>query len=179
MDIIQFKPDWVFRPESKLVSDSRTNATDPSIPVVIAEDDPVSRKLVVAVVEAAGFRTIVTEDGEEAMSVLRAQTRPCVAVIDWMMPGMDGQEICRRMQESDRDVYVIMLTARDDKDDTARCLDSGANDYLVKPFNQRELIARIHTGVRALTAQAVSRERVKDLEESALYNTAPKLQMPL
>ncbi len=146
---------------------------------MIAEDDPVSRKLVTAVVEMSGFRTIVAQDGEEAMSALRAQNSPCVAVIDWMMPGMDGAEICRRVRDSGKDVYFIMLTARGAKEDTVRGLEGGADDYLVKPFDRHELVARIRAGVRTLTAQADLVKRVRELEKSAPESRSLRLQMPI
>jgi len=182
MNLIQFNPDWKPSPvEAQPRARAVPPTEDKSIPVVIAEDDPVSRKLVTAVVELGGFRTTVTKDGEEAMTALRAQQSPCVAVIDWMMPGIDGAEICRRMREIGKDVYIIMLTARGAKEDMADGLEGGADDYLVKPFDRRELMARISGGVRVLKAQMALSDRVRELEleQSDLTDKPIKFQMPI
>jgi DNA-binding response OmpR family regulator len=177
-DDIQFKPTW------ELLSPFSTAALPPlppleegRIPIVIAEDDPVSRKLVTTVIEMGGYRTIVTKDGDEAMLALRAQKRPCLAVVDWMMPGMDGGEICRRMRASERSVYIIMLTARGTKKDAVEGIDYGADDYLVKPFDPEELLARIRAGLRVLTTQETLANRVQALETTA--SEVGSLRIPL
>jgi DNA-binding response OmpR family regulator len=177
-DDIQFKPTW------ELLSPFSTGALPPlppleegRIPIVIAEDDPVSRKLVTTVIEMGGYRTIVTKDGDEAMLALRAQKRPCLAVVDWMMPGMDGGEICRRMRASERSVYIIMLTARGTKKDAVEGIDYGADDYLVKPFDPEELLARIRAGLRVLTRQETLANRVQALETTA--SEVGSLRIPL
>jgi len=141
---------------------------DTAIPVVIAEDDPISRALVTNIVELGGYRTIVTEDGDEAMDALRGLETPCVAVLDWMMPGMDGAEVCRRTRESRKNVYIIMLTARASKEDTVAGLENGADDYIVKPFDRKELLARIRTGVSQLKAQVVLHAQIDQLEDAVM-----------
>lgn len=180
MNEIQFHPDWQPLPASP-TSTLRIlpPPEDETIPVVIAEDDPVSRKLVTTVVEMGGFRTIVTTDGDEAMTALRAQKRPCIAVVDWMMPGMDGAEICRRTRESERSVYIIMVTARGAKKDTVEGIDHGADDYMVKPVDADELLARIRTGLRVMTAQEALTNRVQALETTALEIGFQTLRIPL
>ena len=150
-----------------------------NMPIVIAEDDPVSRKLVTAVIKMGGYRTIVTNDGNEAMTALRAQDKPCIAVIDWMMPGMDGAEICRRMRESGRNIYIIIVTARGSKTETVEGIDSGADDYLTKPFDPEELLARIRVGLRVITAQENLSNRVRALETTASEAGLLKFQMTL
>ncbi len=165
---IVFKPEWEpARTASALPVLRVVQPTDERIPVIIAEDDPVSRKLVTTVIEAAGFRTIVTNDGAEAMAALRAQTKPCVAVLDWMMPGMDGAEICRRARESGKDVHIIMLTARGTKEDTVQAFSDGADDFMVKPFHRDELLARIRAGLRQLNIQIALQTRLEVLEADA------------
>lgn len=179
MNDIQFHPDWeplaAYSPCLRIP----VPLEDESIPVVIAEDDPVSRRLVTTVIEMAGYRTIVAKDGDEAMSALRAQKKPCIAVVDWMMPGTDGAEICRRIRESDRSVYIIMVTARGTKKDTVEGIDHGADDYLVKPFDPEELLARIRTGLRVLTTQATLANRVQALETTASQIGSLKMRIPL
>lgn len=149
------------------------------MPVVIAEDDPISRTLVTAVIKKAGFPTIVTNDGNEAMTALRAQGEPCVAVVDWMMPGMDGPEVCRRVRESGKNVYLIMLTTRGTRDDALHGFDAGADDYIVKPFDREELLARVRTGIRQLNAHAALVARVEELEGGAADDKLLKFKIPL
>jgi DNA-binding response OmpR family regulator len=179
MNDIQFQPDW--EPLAACLPSLLVPAplADDSIPVVIAEDDPVSRRLITTIIEMGGHRTIVTNDGDEAMSALRAQKKPCIAVVDWMMPGVDGAEICRRIRESDRSVYIIMVTARGTKKDTVEGIDHGADDYLVKPFDPEELLARIRTGLRVLKAQVMLANRVQALETTASEIGSQRLRIPL
>jgi DNA-binding response OmpR family regulator len=176
---IEFHPDWALSPAFSFPAQSGPAVQDESIPVVIAEDDPVSRKLVTTVIEMGGFRTIVAHDGDEAMLILRAQKKPCIAVVDWMMPGMDGAEICRRMRESGRSVYIIMLTARGTKKDAVDGIDHGADDYLVKPFDPDELLARIRAGLRQLNVHLILEARVNDLQTALVDTKKPELQLPL
>ncbi|MEY2494163.1 MAG: phosphoserine phosphatase RsbU/P [Verrucomicrobiota bacterium] len=180
MDDIQFHPIWEQLPaRSPSALGIELQLQDEGIQVIIAEDDPVWRKLVTTVIELGGFRTIVTKDGDEAMWALRAQRKPCLAVIDWTMPGMDGAEICRRMRESNRSVYIIMVTSRDSKKDTVLGINQGADDYLVKPSDPEELLARIRAGVRILTTQETLANRVQALETTASEIGSLKLRIPL
>ena len=116
MNDIQFHPDWEIPAGDSPVVLRVVRRECEDIPVVVAEDDPISRSLVTALLEKNGFSTIVTEDGNQAMTAFRARENPCVAVVDWMMPGMDGIEVCQRLRESGEDVYIIMLTARGQRD---------------------------------------------------------------
>jgi DNA-binding response OmpR family regulator len=145
--------------------------------VVIAEDDPVSRRLVTAVVENGGFRTIVASNGEEAMTALREWDRPCVAVIDWMMPGMDGAEVCRQTRESGKSVYIIMLTARGSKEDIVQGMDNGADDYMAKPFDWDELLARIRAGVRKLESELHLNAQIEELHGAVTEAKVVKFQL--
>lgn len=178
-DDIPFHPNWELPPTYPPSVPIVRPLEDQSIPVIIAEDDPVSRKLVTTVIEMGGFRTVVAHDGDEAMLALRAQKKPCVAVVDWMMPGMDGAEICRRIRESGRCVYIIMLTARGTKKDAVEGIDHGADDYLVKPFDPEELLARIRAGIRQLNIQLALEARVHDLQIAIVETKKPELCMPL
>ncbi|HVF71334.1 MAG TPA: response regulator [Chthoniobacterales bacterium] len=181
MTEIQFKPDWApVAPRTSPVSLKIVRSMDEEcIPVVIAEDDPVSRRLVTAVIEAGGFRTVVTSDGNEAMTAFRAQEGACIAVIDWMMPGIDGAEICRRLRESGRHVYIIMVSARGTKTDTIEGMDYGADDYVVKPFDPNELLARVRGGLRIMKTQEALVQRVRALESTVAEVGLLKFQMPL
>jgi DNA-binding response OmpR family regulator len=178
---IHFEPDWAPLPvPTPPVSLQIVRPLDDEgIPIIIAEDDPVSRRLVTAVIEAGGFRTIVTNDGNEAMTALRAQENACIAVIDWMMPGIDGAEICRRMRESGRRVYIIMVSARGTKTDTIEGIDYGADDYLVKPFDPNELLARVRVGLRVMKTQEALVQRVRALESTVAEVGLLPLQISL
>jgi DNA-binding response OmpR family regulator len=135
--------------------------------ILVAEDDAVSRELICSRLEKWGYDVLVTEDGVEAMMELRKKDAPSLAILDWMMPGMDGVEICRRIREVDRVAYIIMLTARGSKANLLEGLRAGADDYLVKPFDGDELHARILVGLRVMGLQAGLSARVKELEEAA------------
>jgi DNA-binding response OmpR family regulator len=167
--LIAFKPPWESRPEiHNATAPVGTPLIDKTVPIVIAEDDPVSREVISTVVSKWGFRSIVTQDGHEAMAAIRAEKGPVVAILDWMMPGMDGLEVCRRVRENGKPVHIILLTARAAKESLVEGLESGADDYLVKPFDKHELLARIHVGLRILNLQNALEERVSELEKALL-----------
>jgi DNA-binding response OmpR family regulator len=130
----------------------------------VAEDDSISRELIRCRLQKWGFEVVVTCNGIEAMTELRREDAPTLAILDWMMPGMDGLEICRRTRDANRPLYVIMLTARATKENLVEGLTAGADDYLVKPFDQAELHARIMVGLRVMSLQKALRERVQELE---------------
>ncbi len=171
---IQFNPSWGPAAETACPPGSGKTAT-----IVIAEDDPVSRELLSTLVKKWGFRTIVTQDGREAMAAIRAEQGPVVAIVDWMMPGMDGLEVCRRVRESGKPAHIILLTARAAKESLVEGLESGADDYLVKPFDKNELLARVKVGVRVLGLEASLAKRVKELESALSEIRDLKIQMPL
>ncbi len=100
-------------------------ASTPGVPVVIAEDDPVSRELIHSLVQKWGFRSIVTQDGHEAMGALRATEGAAIALLDWMMPGMDGLQICRRVRDSEKTIYIILLTARGARENLSKVCKRG------------------------------------------------------
>jgi DNA-binding response OmpR family regulator len=150
-----------------------------SLPVIVAEDDPVSRALVRTLLEKWGYRVVVTHDGHEAMEAIRAQATPALAVIDWMMPGMDGLEICRRVRESNKVLYIILLTARGGKERLIEGLDAGADDYLMKPFDKDELRARLRVGARIISLHTALAARVQELEAASSEIDSLKLQLPL
>lgn len=147
--------------------------------ILVAEDDPVSRELICARLGKWGYEVVVTHDGAEAMTALRTKDAPSLAILDWMMPGMDGLEICRRVREASPSVYIILLTARGRKEDIVEGLNAGADDYLIKPFDKEELHARILTGLRVIGAQAALADRLTVLEEEAAANRDRKVHFLL
>lgn len=126
----------------------------PKTRILIAEDDAVSRELLCTRLEQWGYEVIATQNGTEALMALRKKDAPTLAILDCMMPGMDGLEICRRSREVDRQLYIILLTARATRENLIEGLGAGADDYLIKPFEKDELQARILVGVRAMATQA-------------------------
>jgi CheY-like chemotaxis protein len=136
--------------------------------VLIAEDDPTSRRLLQVTLEKWGFVVEVCCDGHEAWQALQCDEAPQLAILDWMMPGIDGLEICRRLRAlpQQRVCYAILLTAKDQKQDLADGLSSGADDYMIKPFDPRELRARLQVGIRLLSLQQALAGRVSELEEA-------------
>ncbi len=154
-------------------------ALAPSRKVIIAEDDPVSREILASLLGKWGYKVVAAADGREAMEALRAQTEPVLAILDWMMPGMEGVEICRRVREISKSVYILLVTARAGKEQIVEGLRAGADDYLTKPFDKEELRARLSVGARILDLQTTLSARVRELEEAVAENRALKLQLPL
>jgi CheY-like chemotaxis protein len=134
--------------------------------VLIAEDDPVSRRTLEATLQKWGHCVRVAPDGAAAWETLTAADAPPLAILDWMMPAIDGLDLCRRIRQTARlcGTYVILLTARGDKRDIVAGLESGADDYLIKPFDRDELRARVNVGLRILALQQSLADRVRDLE---------------
>jgi len=117
--------------------------------VLVAEDDRFYRRILEKRLEAAGHEVVVTTNGAEAWKIIQ-EDPPEVLLSDWMMPHMDGYELCRHVkdQEGLQAVYCVLLTAKDRVDDKVTALDGGADDYLVKPCEDKELLARVRTGLR-------------------------------
>ena len=124
--------------------------------ILVAEDDPVSRRLVEAALRKSDHEVVIACDGVDAWQALSVEDPPRLVILDWMMPGLDGIEVCRRIRDEIAEpyVYVIMLTAKDQKEDIIAGMEAGADDYLVKPFHPHELQARLHAGERILNLQA-------------------------
>jgi diguanylate cyclase (GGDEF)-like protein len=124
--------------------------------ILIAEDDPVSRRALEATLLKWGYEVVTCSDGAEAWKELQSPESPQMAILDWMMPGMDGAEICQEVRKRKRIpyVYLVMLTARNQREDILVGLEAGADDYLVKPFDNLELKGRLRSGRRILDLQA-------------------------
>jgi two-component system, cell cycle response regulator len=120
--------------------------------ILVADDESVSRRMLYALLNKWGYQVTAAEDGDAAWAALRSQDAPRMAVLDWMMPGRSGVELCRalRHERPEPYTYILLLTAKDSKDGVVEGLESGADDYLTKPFNPQELKARIRVGLRIL-----------------------------
>ncbi|MBC7900339.1 MAG: response regulator [Saprospiraceae bacterium] len=134
--------------------------------ILIAEDDPVSCRILEETLTNWEYDVTVTKDGNDAWEILQRDDTPMLAILDIMMPGMDGLEICRKVRKLDKpqSPYMLLLTAMSGKDDVVRGIEAGANDYLTKPFHREELRVRVGVGVQMLNLQATLFERVSDLE---------------
>ena len=139
-----------------------------SMKILIAEDDPVSRRLLQATLEKFGYEVVGAADGAEAWTALQRDDAPQLAILDWMMPKLDGVEICRRVREipTSTPPYLILLTAKTERGDVVAGLDAGANDYLKKPFDRGELRARLQVGAQVLELQKNLAERISELEDA-------------
>ncbi|MDE3110054.1 MAG: diguanylate cyclase [Acidobacteriota bacterium] len=124
----------------------------PRTRILIAEDEPISRRILRAFLVKWGYEVEAAADGAEAWQALKEPDAPQLAVLDWMMPGLEGPQVCRKVRElTGRPyTYILLLTARGQKDDLLRGLQSGADDYLTKPFDSQELRARLRVGERIL-----------------------------
>ncbi len=136
--------------------------------ILIAEDDLTSRRILEAVLSKWGYEVMATSDGLEALKVLQVKPAPPLAIVDWMMPGMDGVEFCRQIRKVQTltPTYIILLTSKGQREDVVAGLEAGANDYIRKPFDREELLARIRVGERVVELQVALAERVKMLEEA-------------
>jgi two-component system cell cycle response regulator len=124
--------------------------------VLIAEDEPLARHLLRRTLEGWGYEVVAASDGDQAWAALDTDDRPTIAILDWMMPGLDGVEVCRRLRQSTGRpyVYVVMLTARGRREDVVAALNAGADDIVAKPFDHLELQARLRTAVRIVDLES-------------------------
>ncbi len=140
--------------------------------VLIAEDDPIFRRILESWFKRWEYRVTAVENGLDAWKVLQKDDAPQLAILDWMMPGMDGIELCRKIRRSNPGPYryVLLLTAKDDKQDVITGLEAGADDYLTKPFDVDELRARVRAGERILDLQAALIHAKDDLQYAAAHD---------
>ena len=137
--------------------------------VLIAEDDAVTMKALVTLLEGWGYETVSASTGTEAWEVLRREHSPALAVLDWQMPGINGDELCRmaRAELPDRPLFILLITGRNTGvEDKVAGLNAGADDYLTKPFEIPELKARLQVAKRVLKLQSELHGRVRELEQA-------------
>ena len=139
--------------------------------ILIADDDEISRVMLEAMLEKWGHETVVTLDGDQAWEALQADDAPRLAILDRLMPGKDGDEICRRAREMNRTspLYIILLTALGRKKDVVAGLEAGADDYVSKPFSNDELRARIQVAQRVIELQSALSQRLEELEDALAH----------
>jgi DNA-binding response OmpR family regulator len=136
--------------------------------ILIAEDDVTSRTMLAGILKKEGHEVTVTINGAEAWQALQQPGAPALAILDWIMPEMDGPEVVRRLRArpTDRPPYLIILTSRGKKADIITGLEAGANDYLAKPFDPGELYARIEVGRRMIELQETLATRIEELRQA-------------
>lgn len=137
--------------------------------ILIAEDEPVSRRLLESKLVKWGYEVIATRDGNEAWQALQAEDPPRIAILDWMMPGMDGVAVCRKVRENIKEpyIYIILLTALHSEEDVVAGMDAGADDYITKPFKSNELDARLRAGRRIIDSKRELEEANAELKQLA------------
>ena len=149
--------------------------------VLVADDEPVSRTVVGAMLKKAGYPVVFAPDGEQAWQALTTGNPPPLALLDWEMPGLQGPEVVERLRAVDTQTptYVILLTSRDSSADVVRGLRAGADDYVTKPANEDELIARVNVGAKVVQLQAALADRVRSLEEALANVQALQTLLPM
>jgi phosphoserine phosphatase RsbU/P len=136
--------------------------------ILIAEDDLTSRTVLTALLQKLGHQVLATEDGGRAWEKMQLPDRPRMAILDWMMPVMDGPELCRRIRTLPAELppYIILLTTRSEKRDIVTGLQAGADDYITKPYDPGELEARVGVGRRMLALQAALHDKMAALQQA-------------
>ncbi|MBM3810010.1 MAG: diguanylate cyclase [Acidimicrobiia bacterium] len=145
--------------------------------ILIADDSAVSRRLLEADLKKWGYRVITASDGTEAWNILSGEEAPRLVILDWMMPGLSGLEVCRRVREQANDhyTYILLLTSRHEKEDLIAGMEAGADDYLVKPFDQNELKVRLGPGRRIIELQRELLAAREELRVQATRDSLTKL----
>jgi diguanylate cyclase (GGDEF)-like protein len=152
--------------------------TQPNMRVLIADDSAMSRTLLRGTLERWGYEVIVAEDGEQAWSILSSEAAPPLAILDWIMPGMTGVDVCRKVRKTAQEpyTYLLLLTSKNTKEETVEGMDSGADDYIVKPFHEHELKVRLRAGQRIVDLQmrlVNAREELREKAEKDLLTMLP------
>ncbi len=139
--------------------------------ILLAEDEALTRHLVTRLLEEWGYSVEVANDGAEALDRLRSPSAARLAILDWMMPGTDGIDVCRHIRAAGNPdyTYVILLTAKRQKEDVVAGLEAGADDYITKPFDEAELHSRVRAGERILSLKGALAEKVEQLEAALAH----------
>ncbi len=139
--------------------------------ILIAEDEKITRTMLARKLNNWGYEVVSAPDGNGAWEILQQKDAPNLIILDWMMPGMDGVEICRRLKqiETKTPSYIILLTSLDNEEDIVAGLDAGADDYITKPFKNSEMRSRINVGRRMIELQAslIEKEKLQGILEMA------------
>jgi two-component system cell cycle response regulator len=147
------------------------------VKILVADDDAVSRRLMERILQQSGYEVIPVENGQQAATELRVEGGPRLALIDWMMPELDGPSVCReiRNRQNDSYVYILLLTSKQSSEDIVKGLNAGADDYLTKPCHPAELRARLHTGRRILQLEDKLVEAREEMRFKATHDALTSL----
>lgn len=145
--------------------------------ILIADDSLVSRHLLDATLRKWGYEVVIACDGTEAWNILQRDNAPPLAILDWMMPGMTGPEVCRLVRQMSREpyTYILLLTSKSLKEDLIEGMESGADDYVIKPFDQHELKVRLRAGTRLVDLQSQLLSAREALREQATKDPLTRL----
>ena len=135
--------------------------TNNKISILIADDDANISNLISMECEEEGYSVDIVSDGQQAILKLRNSNLYSLAILDWDMPMMSGYDVCQRLREKGAKIPILMVTAKDEVDDRVKALDAGADDYLCKPFNIRELLARVRSLVRRSVGETSDKNILK------------------
>jgi diguanylate cyclase (GGDEF)-like protein len=141
--------------------------------VLLADDDAFFRHSLRKALESWGYEVVTASDGNEALNILQGADAPSLAILDWMMPGMDGIDVCSRVRARREDayIYILLITAKSQKQDMIAGLEAQADDYLVKPFDFQELRARLQSGQRIMDLQATLALKQRELSHQATHDS--------
>lgn len=136
--------------------------------ILLAEDDHLSRRVLAVSLADWGYEVVTADDGASALLELRKNNAPRLAILDWIMPKLEGPEVCRQFRalEKTEPTYFVLLSGRTAKVDIVAGLESGADDYLIKPVDLDELHARLRVGMRVVELQSRLADRVRELQEA-------------
>jgi two-component system cell cycle response regulator len=145
--------------------------------VLIAEDDAVSRRILEATLQKWGYEVVSACDGDEAWRLMQSGDSPRLVILDWMMPGMDGIEICHKVRnQTDRPyIYILLLSSKGQRDDMVAGLDAGADDYIIKPFDPLEMRGRLRAGQRIVELQEQLLSAREELQYIATHDSLTRL----
>jgi len=146
--------------------------------VLLVDDSPIYRRLISAHLREWGFDVTLANNGAEGWNALQRPGSPRLVLTDWVMPYMDGVELCRKLRDrgtTDAYVYTILLTSKDEKSDLLKAMEAGADDYLVKPFDEQELHARMLVGKRILALQRDLISAREEMRRAATYDGLTEL----
>jgi diguanylate cyclase (GGDEF)-like protein len=148
--------------------------------ILIADDSIVTRHLLDATLRKWGYEVVVAGDGNDAWKVLQADNAPRIAILDWVMPGLTGPEVCKRVREHSRDsegayTYLLLLSSKSQREDLIEGMESGADDYLTKPFDLHELKVRLRAGTRIIDLQRELLAAHEELREQATKDFLTRL----
>src|SRR5450755_96697 len=137
--------------------------------VLIADDSATSRILLRSALQRWGYQVVMAENGAQALEILQQPEAPPMAILDWVMPYLTGPEVCKRIRETHREpyTYILLLTSKHTKNETVEGLDAGADDYVVKPFDEHELQVRLRAGKRIIDLQSDLLRAREELRERA------------